>query len=92
MSAQKFRISWTFMQKFAMTLTVDEARAVFTPDPSAVNQDADRARQQLAVTATIEELRDLLQKNPTVLDDAMCSVEDDEVEHVRRLDSIEIVG
>ncbi|WP_133116449.1 hypothetical protein [Amycolatopsis antarctica] len=75
-----------------MTLTVDEARAVFTPDPSAVNQDVDRARQQLAASATLDELRDLLQKNPTVLDDAMCCVEDDEVEHVRRLDGIEIVG
>ncbi|MFE6611986.1 hypothetical protein [Amycolatopsis sp. NPDC057786] len=92
MSAQEFRISWTLMQKFAMTLTVDEARAVFTHDPSAVNRDVDLAREQLAVSATIEGLRELLQKNPAVLDDARCSVEDDEVEHVRRLDSIEIVG
>ncbi|SEP54050.1 MULTISPECIES: DUF802 domain-containing protein [Amycolatopsis] len=98
MSTPDFLISWTFMQSFEMTLTVDEARELFVPDPLAKGRmvaqlwEAACSRQQAATDATAQQLREMLHENPEVLSEPLCTFEHDDVDHTRRIDSIEIIG
>lgn len=95
MSEERLRISWTFMQQFEMT-TTKQARRLFSVEPAAEQRlprtawiEACRL-QELVESAPVERFIDLSKEHAHVLDEAMCLIEDDEAEHTRRIDNIEI--